>query len=485
MSDLTKLSLKEMRHGLDSKDFSSSELTESFIDRCKKFSNLNSFITFCEQDAKDSAKKSDELIAQKKSSTLLGIPVGIKDVALTKGIKTTSGSKILDNYIPPYSATCVEKIIDSGGVILGKLNMDEFAMGGSNENSAYGAVKNPWNTDYVPGGSSGGSAAATAARCVSVSLGSDTGGSIRQPAAFCNLVGIKPTYGRVSRYGVIAFASSLDQIGPFGRTVEDAATLLDVVSGFDEKDSTSINRKDPLSTSLIGKDIKGMKLGIPKEYFVDGIDSEVKLAVNNAIKQLESLGAEVVDVTLPHTEAAISVYYIIAPAEASSNLARYDGIRYGHRSQGVKNLSDLYAQSRSEGFGDEVKRRIIIGTYVLSSGYYDAFYARAQKVRTLMIEDFSKAFTKCDAIVCPTTPTGPFPIGDKSRQDPLQMYLGDAFTIPVNLAGLPGISVPCGRDKNNLPIGFQLIGKPWDEANLVKIAYAYEQSTSWHKDLID
>jgi aspartyl-tRNA(Asn)/glutamyl-tRNA(Gln) amidotransferase subunit A len=484
MTDLTTLTIAEAQEALTTKQCSSVELTQSYIDRAHAHTSLNAFITFEPEQALAAAHAADTARAQGASNPLLGIPVGIKDVILTKGTKTTCGSKILNNFIPPYNATVTEKLLGRGAVSLGKLNMDEFAMGSSNENSAYGAVKNPWHHEMVPGGSSGGSAAAVAGRLVAGSLGSDTGGSIRQPAAFCNLVGIKPTYGRVSRYGVIAYASSLDQIGPFGRTTTDAALLLDAIAGFDPKDSTSIQRNDPLSTALIGKDIKGLKVGIPKEYFVDGMEQEVSDSIRKAIAQLESLGAIPVEISLPHTEAALSVYYIIAPAEASSNLARYDGIRFGHRAKDTKSLSDLYARSRSEGFGDEVKRRIIIGTYVLSSGYYDAFYAKAQKVRTLLIEDFKQAFTKCDIIASPTTPSGPFPINDTSKKDPLQMYLNDIFTIPVNLAGLPALSLPCGEDKNRLPVGLQLIGKPWDEARLVQAAYAYEQSTSWHKKLV-
>jgi aspartyl-tRNA(Asn)/glutamyl-tRNA(Gln) amidotransferase subunit A len=484
MTDLTTLTIAEAQEALTTKQCSSVELTQSYIDRAQAHTSLNAFITFEPEQALAAAHAADTARAQGTSNPLLGIPVGIKDVILTKGTRTTCGSKILHNFIPPYSATVTEKLLSSGAVSLGKLNMDEFAMGSSNENSAFGAVKNPWHHEMVPGGSSGGSAAAVAGRLVAGSLGSDTGGSIRQPAAFCNLVGIKPTYGRVSRYGVIAYASSLDQIGPFGRTTTDAALLLDAIAGFDPKDSTSIQRNDPLSTALIGKDIKGLKVGIPKEYFVDGMEQEVSDSIRKAIAQLESLGAIPVEISLPHTEAALSVYYIIAPAEASSNLARYDGIRFGHRAKDTKSLANLYAQSRSEGFGDEVKRRIIIGTYVLSSGYYDAFYAKAQKVRTLLIEDFKQAFTKCDIIASPTTPSGPFPINDTSKKDPLQMYLNDIFTIPVNLAGLPALSLPCGEDKNKLPVGLQLIGKPWDEARLVQAAYAYEQSTSWHKKLV-
>jgi aspartyl-tRNA(Asn)/glutamyl-tRNA(Gln) amidotransferase subunit A len=484
MTDLTTLTIVEAQKALADKSISSVELTQSYVDRAEALSSLNAFITFEPEKALEAAKFADQERANGVTKSLLGIPVGIKDVILTKGTKTTCGSNILNNFIPPYDATVTEKLLGNGAVSLGKLNMDEFAMGSSNENSAFGAVKNPWHHEMVPGGSSGGSAASVAARLVAGSLGSDTGGSIRQPAAFCNLVGIKPTYGRVSRYGVIAYASSLDQIGPFGRTTTDAAILLDAISGFDPKDSTSIERNDPLSISLIGKDIKGLKVGIPKEYFIDGIEKEVSDSVKKAISELESLGAIPVEITLPHTEAALSVYYIIAPAEASSNLARYDGIRFGHRAKDTKSLSDLYAQSRSEGFGDEVKRRIIIGNYVLSSGYYDAFYSKAQKVRTLLIQDFKNAFTKCDVIACPTTPSGPFPINDTSKKDPLQMYLNDIFTIPVNLAGLPALSLPCGEDKNKLPVGLQLIGKPWDEARLVQTAFAYEQSTQWHKKFV-
>ena len=484
MTDLTTLTIEEARAGLTEKKFSAVELTKSYLKRAESFSTLNAFITFEGEKALTEASATDAMIAQGVSKPLLGIPLGIKDVILTKGTKTTCGSNILNNFIPPYNATVTEKLLENGAISFGKLNMDEFAMGSSNENSAFGPVKNPWNHEMVPGGSSGGSAASVAARMVAGSLGSDTGGSIRQPAAFCNLVGIKPTYGRVSRYGVIAYASSLDQIGSFGKTVKDASIILDTISGFDPKDSTSVERKDPSSGSSIGKDIKGLKIGIPKEYFIDGIEPEVQSSIKKAIAQLESLGAIPVEISLPHTEAALSVYYIIAPAEASSNLARYDGIRFGHRAKDTKSLSDLYAKTRSEGFGDEVKRRIIIGTYVLSSGYYDAFYSKAQKVRTLLIQDFKNAFEKCDVIACPTTPSGPFPINDQSKKDPLQMYLNDIFTIPVNLAGLPALSLPCGEDKNKLPVGLQLIGKPWDEATLCQTAYAYEQSTEWHKKLV-
>ena len=482
MADITNYTIFELRTELKKKSFTSRELTEQYLAKIKAHSDLNCFLAIPEEKILAEAEAADKKIQAGEDNLLLGIPVGIKDVILTKDVVTTCGSKILENFIPPYDATVVENLRSKGAVICAKLNMDEFAMGSSNEHSAYGPVKNPWNPEYVPGGSSGGSAAAVAARLVPAALGSDTGGSIRQPAAFCNIVGMKPTYGRVSRYGVIAYASSLDQVGPFATNVKDCALVAESISGFDPKDSTSINRPDTQYSAKIGSSITGLRVGVPKEYFIDGVDAEVKEAVRKAIDTFASLGATIVDISLPHTELAVSVYYIIAPAEASSNLARYDGVRYGHRAQGVKNLRELYCNSRTEGFGKEVKRRIMIGTYVLSSGYYDAFYIRAQKVRTLIINDFKNAFEKqCDLIVCPTTPTGPFKLNDASKQDPVQMYLNDIFTIPVNLAGLPGISLPCGQDRNNLPLGLQLIGKPFDEATLFQVAHAYEQSTEWHK----
>lgn len=482
MNDITSEPIYSLKDKLQKREVSSREVTEAFLNKIKSKTDLNAFLTICEKEAFEAADRADTAIKEGRSGALLGIPVGVKDVILTKDILSTSGSKILGNFVPPYDATCVSKLKDAGAVIMGKLNMDEFAMGSSNENSSFGPVKNPWDKSRVPGGSSGGSAAAVAARMVPTALGTDTGGSIRQPAAFCNLVGLKPTYGRVSRYGVIAFASSLDQVGVFTHNVKDCALVSKVISGFDPKDSTSMNRDDLDYSAKIGQSIKGLRLGVPKEYFIKGLDSEVEDSVRAALKKMIDLGAEVVDISLPHTEAAVAVYYIIAPAEASSNLARYDGIRYGYRAGNTKSLSDLYSKTRSEGFGDEVKRRIIIGTYVLSSGYYDAYYSRAQKVRTLIIKDFNDAFSsKCDVIVCPTTPTGPFKIADESKQDPLAMYLNDVFTIPVNLAGLPGISIPCGVDRNNLPVGIQLIGKAWDEATLFQVASAYESATDWHK----
>lgn len=483
MSDLTTLSLSEMSDGLAAKKFSSTELTEALLKKIEKHKDWNAFISVSADSARKEARHADERLAKGEKAALLGIPGAIKDMILTQGVATTAASKILTNFNPPYSATVVEKLKAAGTVTLGKTNLDEFAMGSSNENSAYGAVKNPWNPEYVPGGSSGGSAAAVAGCLAPYALGTDTGGSIRQPASCCNLVGLKPTYGRVSRYGVVAFASSLDQVGALTRTVKDNALVTQVISGHDRHDSTSVNRPVPNFTAAIGQSIKGMRLGIPKEYFIKGIDPVVEKAVRDAAKKLESCGAELVEISLPHTELALDVYYILAPAEASSNLARYDGVRYGFRAEKAKDLDDLYCRTRSEGFGPEVKRRLIIGAYVLSSGYYDAYYLRAQKVRTLIAKDFADAFSqKCDLILCPTAPTPAFKIGAKVT-DPLEMYLSDVFTIPLNLAGLPGMSLPCGFSNEGLPIGLQLIGKPWDEEGIYKVASAYESATEWHKRL--
>lgn len=481
MTDITSLPITKLRSALDKKEFSSLELTNAYLARIEKAQNLNAFITVCPDEARTMATEADKRISKGERASLLGIPIAIKDVILTKDIKSTCASKILHNFNPPYDATVISKLKEKGIVIPGKTNMDEFAMGSSTENSHFGPVRNPWNLECVPGGSSGGSAAAVAARLSPASLGTDTGGSIRQPASLCNIVGVKPTYGRVSRYGVIAFASSLDQVGAFANSVEDCALVTEAISGHDPLDSTSVDTKTSDITSQIGKDIRGVKLGVPKEYFIEGLSAEVKSTISAAIEKLTGLGAEIVEISLPHTSAAVAVYYIIAPAEASSNLARYDGIRYGYRAEKPKGLQDLYCRSRSEGFGDEVKRRIMIGTYVLSSGYFDAYYLRAQKVRTLIKKDFSDAFEKhCDAIICPTSPTTAFKIGDKAS-DPLAMYLSDVFTIPVNLAGLPGMSLPCGFDSSGLPVGLQIIGKPWDEALLFRVGHAYEQATEWHK----
>ncbi|MGC1479645.1 MAG: Asp-tRNA(Asn)/Glu-tRNA(Gln) amidotransferase subunit GatA [Chthoniobacterales bacterium] len=417
------------------------------------------------------------------SLPLGGIPIGIKDVINVTGAPCTAASRILENYRAPYDATVIRKLKAAGAIPFGRLNLDEFAMGSSTENSAFEASRNPWDHSRIPGGSSGGSAAAVAAREAYATLGSDTGGSIRQPAALCGCVGLKPTYGRVSRYGLIAFASSLDQIGPFTQTVEDSARLLNVIAGPDPMDSTCLDHPVDDYTSRLGQDLKGVKLGVPKEYFIDGMDEQVRIAVENAIAQYESLGADLVEVSLPHTEYAVAVYYIIATAEASANLARFDGVRYGHRAANPENLIDHYKKTREAGFGPEVKRRVILGTYVLSSGYYDAYYLRAQKVRTLIRQDFSNAFSQCDALICPTSPDLAFRVGERS-DDPLKMYLADIFTIAANLAGICGISIPCGfgqAEGRDLPVGLQLLGKSFDETRLLQIAHAYEQSTDWHK----
>lgn len=480
MSDLTTLSIFEMREGLASREFSSTELVTAHLDKIDRHRGLNAFIKVCRDKALESAKESDTQLSQKKEALLLGVPGAIKDMILTKGTVTTAASKILENFNPPYSATVTEKLRIAGSPMLGKTNLDEFAMGSSNENSAFGPVGNPWNPEYVPGGSSGGSAAAVAAGLAPYALGTDTGGSVRQPAAFCNLVGLKPTYGRVSRYGVVAFASSLDQVGVFARNVRDCALVTEIISGHDVHDSTSVDRAVPKWSDSLGKSIKGLRIGLPKEYFIKGLDPVVEKSVRDGVRKLESLGASVVEISLPHTELAVAVYYVLAPAEASSNLARYDGVRYGFRAQKPRDLDDLYCRSRSEGFGPEVKRRIMIGTYVLSSGYFEAYYLRAQKVRTLIAKDFEDAFTsQCDVIACPAAPTPPFKIGEKAM-DPLAMYLSDVFTIPTSLAGLPGVSIPCGFTSSGLPIGMQLIGRAWDEETLLTVAAAHESVTDWH-----
>jgi len=481
MSDLPSLSVAEIRAGLDSRKFSAVELAQACLAKADKLRSLNCFTELTPEHALKEAAAADALLAGGKSAPLLGVPLGIKDVICTKGVRTTAGSKMLANFIPPYDATVVRRLKTAGAISIGKLNMDEFAMGSSNENSAFGPARNPWNPEYVPGGSSGGSAAAVAARICPLSLGTDTGGSIRQPAAFCGIVGLKPTYGRVSRYGVIAYASSLDQVGGFAHNVRDCALVTQAICGEDPNDATSSPRPVPSFEKALSRGVKGLRIGIPKEYFVAGLSPEVSEATQKAISVLQDLGATTVEISLPHTDAAVSVYYILAPAEASSNLARYDGIRYGHRAEGQLDLKTLYSKSRSEGFGKEVQRRILVGTYVLSAGYFDAFYVKAQRVRSLILKDFTDAFSgSCDVIVAPTTPTPPFRIGEKAS-DPLQMYLNDIFTIPVNLAGLPGMVVPCGATASGLPIGLQLIGKHWDEESLFATAAAYEQATEWHK----
>ncbi|MCO6431076.1 MAG: Asp-tRNA(Asn)/Glu-tRNA(Gln) amidotransferase subunit GatA [Deltaproteobacteria bacterium] len=481
MTDVTSLSIAEINSGLVSKSFSSRELTQAYLERIEKLKSLNCYIEVCGESALKAADECDQMIKSGRRLPLLGVPIAIKDVITTKGIRTTCASKMLKDFIPPYDATAIIKMRENGGFVLGKTNMDEFAMGSSTENSFFGASRNPWDTARVPGGSSGGSAVAVAAALAPASLGSDTGGSVRQPASYCNVVGLKPTYGRISRYGLIAYASSLDQIGIFSRTVADCALLAQSLFGHDPLDSTSVEMAIPDLSKEIKRGIKGLKIGIPKEYLIEGVSKEVLQSVQDALSTLTQLGAEIVDISLPHTEYALACYYILALAEASSNLARYDGIRYGYRSPQARDLKQLYSLSRSEGFGKEVKRRIMVGTYALSAGYYDAYYKRAQQARTLIAQDFRSAFSEqCDVIACPTAPTTAFRIGEQSS-DPVQMYLNDIFTVPVNLAGLPGISIPCGFDSQGLPVGLQLIGKPWDEGTLLRAANAYESSTDWHK----
>jgi aspartyl-tRNA(Asn)/glutamyl-tRNA(Gln) amidotransferase subunit A len=482
---LNQLSIAELTAKLATREVSARETVQACLDRIQSVDRqLHAFLSCDEADALAQAEAADRALAAGATHAqkpLLGVPVAVKDVIAVKGQPLNCGSKILGHYVSPYDATVVAKMKAAGAIVFGRLNMDEFAMGSSTENSAFGVTRNPWDPERIPGGSSGGSAVAVAADECIATLGSDTGGSIRQPAALSGVVGLKPTYGRVSRYGLVAFASSLDQIGPFARDVRGAATLLEAVSGIDPRDSTSVPQSVPKYAAGLNGDIKGLKLGLAKEYMIGGLDPEVKAAVDAAVHQLQKLGAEIVEVSLPHTDYAVATYYIIATAEASANLARFDGVRYGLRVDGNDPI-DMYGKTRGAGFGAEVKRRIILGTYVLSSGYYDAYYLRAQKVRTLIRDDFLKAFEKVDAIVTPTTPTAAFRIGEKS-DDPLQMYLSDIFTISCNLAGICGVSIPCGFTKSpKLPIGLQLLGKPFGEETILKIAHAYEQSTIWHRE---
>ena len=472
-------SLTQLRQLLDNRSVSSVELTQYFLDRIAKFNpSLNAFITVTAEHALTQAKAADERIQAGTAGPLTGIPLAQKDIFCTKGIKTTCGSKMLDNFIAPYDATIIERFNAAGAVMLGKLNMDEFAMGSSNENSFYGPVHNPWDLARIPGGSSGGSAAAMAAGLAAGVTGTDTGGSIRQPAALCGITGIKPTYGRVSRYGMIAFASSLDQAGPMTPSAEDSALLLQVMAGHDPRDSTSINRPVPNYQTEIKQSLNGLRIGLPKEYWNDALNPQIAACLLEVKKTLEGLGVEFKEISLPHTQYAVPAYYVLAPAECSSNLARYDGVRYGYRCQDPKDLQDLYERSRSEGFGNEVKRRILIGTYVLSAGYYDAHYKQAQKIRYLMRQDFINAFKEVDAILAPTTPSTAFKLGDKI-QDPVTMYLSDIYTIAANLAGLPALSMPAGF-VDNLAVGAQLIGNYFDEGRLLGIAHQYQQMTDWH-----
>ncbi len=469
--------LTELAAGLRSKQFSSVELTQAFLARIKQHQNLNSFVTVTEELALQQAQQADQRLASGDSSALTGIPIAQKDIFCTQGVKTTCGSKMLDNFIAPYNATVVDKFNQAGSVLLGKLNMDEFAMGSSNETSFYGATQNPWATDCVPGGSSGGSAAAVAARLAPAVTGTDTGGSIRQPAALCGITGLKPTYGRVSRYGMIAYASSLDQGGPMARSAEDAALLMQVMAGFDPKDSTSVDQSIPDYSASLNDSLQGLKIGLPKQFFSADLDSQMASTIQAAIGEYQKLGAEVVEVSMPTLDLAIPAYYVIASAECSSNLSRYDGVRFGYRCQNPADLTDLYTRSRGEAFGAEVKRRILMGTYALSAGYYDAYYLKAQQVRRLISDDFKRALSEVDVLMGPVTPSPAFKIGEKTG-DPIQMYLSDIYTIAINLAGLPALSIPAGFIDQK-PVGLQVIGNYFSEAKLLNIGHRYQQVTHW------
>lgn len=479
--ELYSLTVSEIARKIKEKEITIKEVLDSVYNRIENVEEkVSAYVTLTKEQAYNRATKLQERLDNGEDIGIMGgVPIAIKDNICTNGIKTTCSSKMLENFVPFYDATVIEKLENAGAIIIGKTNMDEFAMGSSTENSAIKKTKNPWNLERVPGGSSGGSAAAVACDIAPCALGTDTGGSIRQPASFCNVVGLKPTYGLVSRYGVVAYASSLDQVGPLTKSVEDAAILLNVIAGKDEKDTTSadIPKKDYLKS--IKDDIKGKRIGVPIEFISDGINPDVKKAYEENLNTLKELGAEIIEIKLDYAKYSLPTYYIIATAEASSNLGRYDGIRYGHRAKDFSSLDELYVKSRTEGFGDEVKRRIMLGTYVLSSGYYDAYYKRGQKVRTLIIDDFKKAFEKCDVIAIPTTPNTSFKFGEKTS-NPLEMYLEDIYTVPVNIAGLPGISVPGGFDKNGMPIGMQFISKAFDEENLLQVAYTFEKNTGFN-----
>ncbi|MGA2089887.1 MAG: Asp-tRNA(Asn)/Glu-tRNA(Gln) amidotransferase subunit GatA [Endomicrobiales bacterium] len=480
MNDIIGLSAIDLVDNIRARKISSTEVTAAFLAHTASCEpKIKAFVTRLEIEAMAQAAVVDaKLRSGETVGMLAGVPVAVKDNIMVTGARTTCSSKIMEKYVAPYDAHVIARLRAADAVFVGKTNLDEFAMGSSTENSAFGVTRNPWNTDFIPGGSSGGSAAAVAARMAPLAIGSDTGGSIRQPAALCGVVGLKPTYGRVSRYGLVAFASSLDQVGPFAGSVEDAALLLSAIAGYDEGDSTSVDKPVPDYSASLKKDIKGLKVGLPKEYFIDGVSPEVDAAVKNAIAVFKDLGAEIREITLPNTAHAVAVYYILAPSEASSNLARYDGVKYGFRGA-CSTLLEEYENTRGDGFGAEVKRRIMLGTYALSSGYYDAYYAKAQKVRTLIKQDFDRAFAGVDLIVTPTTPTPAFKIGAKSA-DPLQMYLSDIFTISCNLAGIPGISIPCGFSADGLPIGMQLLAAPFAEETMLRAGHQYQQHTSWH-----
>jgi aspartyl-tRNA(Asn)/glutamyl-tRNA(Gln) amidotransferase subunit A len=479
--DLSTLTSKELHHKIVNKDISVMELVEVFLNRIKQYDpQLNAYITVVQDKARAQAIEVDNKIRSGElNHPLAGVPYALKDLFCTKGILTSCGSKMLSNFISPYDATVYDKLNQAGAVLLGKVNMDEFAMGSSNENSYYGAVANPWDTSRIPGGSSGGSAAAVAAGLAAYSLGSDTGGSVRQPASYCGISSIKPTYGRISRYGMTAYASSLDQCGPMARSAEDMALILQTVSGFDVRDSTSANVPVPDYSVTLNEPLAGLRIGIPKEFFADGLDADVAKVINEAVEQFKRLGATVKEVSLPNSHLSVAAYYVIAPAEASANLSRFDGVRFGHSCDAPTNLQDLYERSRWEGFGDEVKRRIVIGTYALSSGYYDAYYLKAQKIRRLIKNDFVAAFNDVDVLMGPVTPTTAFKIGEKS-DDPIAMYLGDIYTLPISLAGVPAVSIPVGFS-DNLPVGLQIIGDYFNEAKLLNVAHQYQQVTDWHR----
>jgi len=486
MSNYHTKSVTELSAMLQAGEVSSVELTRYFLDRIQHCDEkLNSFISVCEEQALAQAKESDEKLKTGNAPALTGVPIAHKDIFCTNGVKTSCASKMLDNFISPYDATVVKNMREAGVVMLGKTNMDEFAMGSSNETSYYGAVKNPWNLQAVPGGSSGGSAAAVSARIAPAATGTDTGGSIRQPAAFCGITGLKPTYGRVSRFGMIAFASSLDQAGPMGQSASDCALLLNAMAGFDEKDSTCIEKDVPDYSADLDKPLDGLRIGLPKEYFDNkdgGMNAEVEALTRAALEQYEALGAELIEIELPNSGLSVPVYYVVAPAECSANLSRFDGVRYGYRCEDPKDLNDLYTRSRGEAFGSEVQRRIMVGAYALSSGYYDAYYLKAQQLRHLISDDFKKAYEQVDVIMAPATPETAFNIGEKS-DDPISMYLSDIFTIAVNLAGIPAMSIPVGFASNNMPVGMQIMGNYFEEAKLLNVAHKYQQATDWHTQL--
>jgi aspartyl-tRNA(Asn)/glutamyl-tRNA(Gln) amidotransferase subunit A len=489
MNALTQLTVADMRQGLLSKEFSSEELAKAHIEHISRTNPVyNSFVCVSEAEALEAARNCDKVIAEQAESShpLCGIPIAIKDMIVTKDIETTCASKILSGFIPPYDSTVVNKLKTAGAVILGKTNQDEFAMGSSSEHSAYGAVKNAWDTSRVAGGSSGGSAVAVAAYQAPLALGTDTGGSVRQPACFNGVIGIKPTYGRVSRYGVVAYASSCDQVGPFARSAKDLAQILETISGFDENDSTSMNVEVPSFSTEVDQVacLKGKRIGVPSDFLKEGLQSEVKEEFDKTLSQLKSLGAEIVEIQLPNIEYALASYYIIVCAEASSNLSRYDGVRYGHRAEGVGSLGEMYSKTRAEGFGLEVKRRIMMGTFALSTGYYDDYYKKAQQVRTLLIQDFQNAFKSCDCIATPTSPSTAFRIGEK-MESPLEMYLADIFTVPANLTGIPGISIPVGLDANNVPIGLQLLAPNWQESLLLQFAHLLSTENGFDNSAIE